>query len=186
MSVGGRTVGPMSVPLPQAPDRVDPPAVGADSHDWYEAWLDYHRDTLLLKCAGLTGEQLCRRAVPPSTLSLLGLLRHLTEVERSWFRRRIDRQDVGPLYYSDERPDDDHDATDPARAADDLAAYRAEILAAKQAAARHALDDMTFDPRPDRESFSLRWVYAHMLEEYARHNGHADLLREVVDGATGE
>ena len=179
------TVTSMPIPVPTAPDRVDPPSPGADDHAWYEAWLDYHRDTLLLKCAGLTGEQLCRRAVPPSTLSLLGLVRHLTEVERSWFRRGIDGQDVGPLYYSDERPDDDHDATDPARAADDVAAYRAEVLAVKEAAARHALDDLT-QPRPGRERQSLRWVYAHLLEEYARHNGHADLLREVIDGATGE
>src|SRR3954451_2524734 len=102
-----------------------------------ERWLDYHRATLLTKCAGLDGEQLARRAVPPSSLSLLGLVRHMAEVERSWFRRRLDGQGAPPIFYSDERPDDDFDATDPARADDALAVFEAEVGAAREVAGRH-------------------------------------------------
>jgi uncharacterized damage-inducible protein DinB len=166
-----------------APERTDPPFLDPE-RPALEAWLDFHRATLLIKCAGLDGEQLARRAVPPSTLSLLGLVRHMADVERSWFRRTIDAQDAPRIFYSDERPDDDFDATDPARADDDLAVFEAEVAAAREAAGRHGLDDTGVSRRGSR--VDLRWVYLHMIEEYARHNGHADLLRETIDGATGD
>jgi hypothetical protein len=166
-----------------APERTDPPFRDAE-RPALEAWIEYHRATLLVKCAGLTAEQLVTRSVPPSTLSLLGLVRHMTEVERSWFRRRLDREDVEPLYYDDANPDGDFDDLDPARADEDLAAYLAELDAVRAVAARHGLDDVGLT-RLGTE-VDLRWIYLHMIEEYARHNGHADLLRQCIDGATGE
>src|SRR3954454_22331338 len=123
-----------------APERTDPP-FGDPERPALEAWLEFHRATLIAKCAGLDGEQLARRAVPPSSLSLLGLVRHMAEVERSWFRRALDGQGVPPIFYTDERPDDDFDATDPARADDDLAVYEAEVGAAREVAGPHDLDD---------------------------------------------
>jgi hypothetical protein len=155
-----------------------------DERAGLEGWLDYHRDTLLLKCSGLTVDQLRERAVPPSTLSLLGLVRHLAEVERSWFRTRLAGEAVGLLYCSDDNPDGDFDDVDSADAEADLATYRSEVELARQAAAGKELSD-TFD-RPGRPTLDLRWVYLHMIEESARHNGHADLLRERIDGVTGD
>ena len=166
-----------------APTRTDPPFRDAERQA-LEAWLEFHRATLLTKCAGLTAEQLATRSVPPSTLSLLGLVRHMTEVERGWFRRTLAGEDVAPSYYDDENPDGDFDDVDPARADDDLAAYLAELEAVRAAASRHDLDDVGTHHRGDQ--VDLRWIYLHMIEEYARHNGHADLLRERIDGATGD
>ncbi len=166
-----------------APERIDPPFQDPERAA-LEAWLEYHRATLLTKCAGLTPEQLATRSVPPSTLSLLGLVRHMAEVERSWFRRRLDRQDLPYLYCSPENQDGDFDDVDPARADDDRAAYRAEVDAARDVAASHGLDDIGL--ARSGKPVDLRWIYLHMIEEYARHNGHADLLRERIDGVTGE
>ena len=148
-------------------------------------WLDFHRATLEMKCAGLTPAQLASRAAEPSTLSLLGLVRHMTDVERTWFRRRLDGEDAPPLYYSDDDPDGDFDNLDPATVEDAFATWRAECDRAREiAAALPSLDVMVTD-RVGRR-LSARWVLVHMVEEYARHNGHADLLRERIDGATGE
>jgi hypothetical protein len=164
-------------------ERVDEPFVG-DERAVLDGFLDFARGTLLVKCAGLTGPQLADRALPPSTLSLLGLVRHMADVERSWFRRRLDQQDLPHLFGTDDRPDDDFDATDPARADDDLATYQVEVDAAREVASRHGLDDTGVARSGKR--VDLRWIYLHMIEEYARHNGHADLLRECIDGATGD
>jgi uncharacterized damage-inducible protein DinB len=149
-----------------------------------EAWLDFHRQTLLIKCSGLTGEQLRRRAAPPSTLSLLGLVRHMTEVERGWFRNRIGGEGLDFQYSSESDPDGEFDHVDGADAEADLAAYVREIELARKAVAGRGLDE-TFYHSHRGEDMSVRWVYVHMIEEYARHNGHADLLRERIDGATG-
>ncbi len=149
-----------------------------------DAWLDFHRQTLLSKCSGLTAEQLRQRASPPSNLSLLGLVRHMTEVERAWFRRRVAGEDVGYLYSSEADPDGEFDHVGTADAEQDFAAYLREIDLARQAAAGRDLDETFFDSRHNAQ-MSVRWVYVHMIEEYARHNGHADLLRERIDGATG-
>ena len=165
-------------------DRADPPDI-ADERPALQGWLDYHRATLRWKCAGLSGEQLVVRPLASSTLSLLGLVRHMAEVERAWFRRRLGGEgDLGLLYCSDEFPDGDFDLTDPAAAEADFAAFAAECAAADDAARERSLDD-TFLSRSGR-TLDLRWVYLHMIEEYARHNGHADLLRELIDGVTGD
>ena len=165
--------------------RSEPPEV-AREREALQAWLDYHRATLLFKCEGLTGEQLARRAAAPSSLSLLGLVRHMAEVERSWFRSRFRGQaDLGYLYCSDEHPDGDFDLTDPDRAEQDLTAYRRECELADTAVADAGLDD-TYTFQRTGTPMDLRWIYLHMIEEYARHNGHADFLREQIDGVTGD
>jgi uncharacterized damage-inducible protein DinB len=176
--------------FPPAPGRVDPPYRDGERAA-VEAWLEFHRSTLLQKCAGLTPEQLGERSVPPSGLSLRGLVRHLTDVERHWFARTVAGQDAPPLYWDDE---DDVEFTAGGRPGDDpadavpreLAAFTAELDASRAVAAAHdSLDDLGAGLRYG-ERVSLRWVFLHMIEEYARHNGHADLLRERIDGVTGD
>jgi uncharacterized damage-inducible protein DinB len=165
-------------------NRADTPRRG-EERTQLEAWLDYHRDTLLLKCAGLTDDQLRTRSVEPSTLSLLGLVRHMAEVERYWFRRQFAGADLGPLYwYTGDDPDHDFNGVPTADVAADFAAYQEEVLAARSTAAGRSLDDQ-FVSRGG-VTIDLRWIYLHMIEEYARHNGHADLLRERIDGTTGD
>ncbi len=148
-----------------------------------DAWLDYHRQVLLWKCGGLTAEQLRLRAVEPSNLSLLGLVRHMAEVERDWFRTRFCGERAGYLYCSDDdlTAEFDVETADPES---DLAAYSREIELIRERLRSRSLDETYTDPRRDVE-MSLRWVYATMIQEYARHNGHADLLRERIDGSTG-
>jgi hypothetical protein len=163
-------------------DRTEPPLLG-DEQTLLEGFLDFHRQTLLWKSAGLTGHQARERSVPPSPLSLHGLVRHLADVERSWFRERFAGQQVGPMFHSPANPDGDFFDTAEADFAADVATYRSEVEAVKAALRDHSLED-TFVLRG--KTFSLRWVYLHMIEEYARHNGHADLIRERIDGATGE
>jgi uncharacterized damage-inducible protein DinB len=145
--------------------------------------LDWHRSTLLLKCAGLSGEQLAQAPIPESNLSLLGLIRHLAKVERIWFRRRFRGEPIGNLYSTPDRPDADFEDLDPARAEADYAQLLAEQEMARQATAGASLDATFVDP--DGDEVSLRLVFSHMIAEYARHNGHADLIRERVDGLTG-
>ena len=140
-----------------------------------DAWLEHHRQTLLWKCEGLTAEQLKLRPVEPSNLSLLGLVRHMAEVERDWFRTRFAGERVGYLYCSD----DDLDAEA------DYAAYLRELGIVRQTVAERSLEEVYFDPRR-KTHMNLRWVYHSMIQEYARHNGHADLLRERIDGRTGQ
>ena len=179
--------------FPPAPDRIDPPYRDGERAA-VEAWLEFHRATLLVKCAGLTAAQLGERSVPPSSMSLRGLLRHLTEVERSWFRRVLAGQQAAPLYYGPDDEDGDFDAVgrdtdhpDPDTAvARELAAFSAECEVSRALAAEHdSLDDVGAAPR-NGQQVSLRWIYLHMIEEYARHNGHADLLREAIDGTVGD
>ncbi|MGH3300066.1 MAG: DinB family protein [Streptosporangiaceae bacterium] len=169
-----------------APDvhRAEPPNV-ADERTALQGWLDYHRATLRWKCQGLTGEQLVMRPVPSSTLSLLGLVRHMAEVERAWFLERFAGQpDLAELFCTDEYPDGDFDLAGAVGADADFATYAAECVAADDVARGRSLDD-TF-VRKNGETLDLRWIYLHMIEEYARHNGHADLIRELIDGATGD
>jgi uncharacterized damage-inducible protein DinB len=161
-------------------DRPEGPLAGPE-RPMLKAVLDWHRATLLWKCAGLTGEQLAECAVPPSGLSLLGLIRHLTKVERTWFRIRF----AGESVESPFGPDSESEFADidPARAAADYARLTEEFKLADAAVANDSLDD-TFSFRG--EEMSLRLIYLHMIEEYARHVGHADLLRERIDGTIGE
>jgi uncharacterized damage-inducible protein DinB len=176
---------PTDSSTPAVSGRSDPP-YAADERTMLESWLEFHRATLLWKCEGLTDEQLRTRSVEPSTLSLLGLVRHMAEVERAWFRRCLAGEDASPYYYSDADPDGDFDRVDAADVAADLATYRAEAQACREIAARY--DDLgtVGAARRHGHDVSLRWIYVHMIEEYARHNGHADLLRERIDGVTGD
>jgi uncharacterized damage-inducible protein DinB len=163
-------------------ERPEKPLTGPE-RPMLQAFLDWQRATLLYKCAGLTGEQLAERAVPPSGLSLLGLVRHMTRVERIWFRRRFAGEPVEPLFGAGK--DEDFERVDPARAAADYARLTEEFKLANAAVANASLDD-TFIHERTSEVMSLRRVYLHMIEEYARHLGHADLLRERIDGSAGE
>jgi hypothetical protein len=165
-----------------SPDRTSPPHV-SDERDSLDAWVDYHRATLVMKCAGLEPQQLATRASPPSSLSLLGLVRHLTEVE-GWFHD-FDGKPAGDWYSSEDDPDACFNQVDPSRAEDDLANYQASVARARAAVRGRALDEISPEP-DDGRPVSLRWIYLHMIEEYARHNGHADLLRERIDGVTGD
>jgi uncharacterized damage-inducible protein DinB len=147
------------------------------------SWLDYHRATLALKCSGLSPEQLRKAAVSPSTLSLLGLLRHLADVERSWSRRTIAGEASPPIYYREQQPDGAF-AVDDADVAEAFDRWAQECARARQISAAAASLDVVGRQRRGYE-VSLRWVLMHMIEEYARHNGHADLLRQRLDGAVG-
>ena len=149
-------------------------------------FLRGQRLTLQLKCDGLDAEQLARRAVEPSTLSLLGLLRHMAEVERGWFRRRFADQQVPRRYQSDDEPDGDFDGAVADQAVVDEAwsAWREEVAFAEQFARENDLDFVGRDSASN--PVSLRELLVHMIEEYARHNGHADLLRERIDGRIGQ
>ncbi|RIV40700.1 DinB family protein [Micromonospora radicis] len=167
-------------------DRRHEPYLG-DERTMLAGWLNFHRDTLLHKCAGLTGDQLRTASVSPSTLSLLGLVRHMTVVERSWFRQRFAGVDLPELYDFDADPDAEFNTVDTADAEADFAAFRAEMLAADAVVADRGLDEVCAVKFRDgtTNEISLRWIYLHMIEEYARHNGHADLIRERLDGVTG-
>ena len=165
------------------PRRADPDRTfAADEREMLDTWLDFHRLTLLLKCEGLDDAQRKRRPVPTSLLSLHGLVRHMAEVERNWFRRVLLCEAELPHIYDPDRNDLDLAPLDEADWAADLAIWQGEIDASRRAAAPRSLDDMGIR-RGAR--VSLRWIYNHMIEEYARHNGHADLIRELVDGAVG-
>ena len=171
---------------PDTDPRVDPPTQ-ADERATIVAFLRWQRDTLQLKCAGLDAANLARRSVDPSTLSLLGLVRHMAEVERGWFRRTMAGQDAPPHFYSDTDPDGDFDraASDPEVVAEAWNVWRAEVAFADRFVAEAPDLDVAGND-PWRGAVSLRWVLVHMVEEYARHNGHADLLRQRIDGAVGQ
>jgi uncharacterized damage-inducible protein DinB len=159
-----------------------PPRRNDPEREMLRDWLDWHRATLLGKCAGLDAERLAERAVPPSNLSLLGLVRHMSDTERGWVRQVFRGEQVPDLYYRSDAPDADFEEADPAGAEADFERYLAECRAVDAALAGGQLDD-TFTHR-DR-SISVRWMWQHLVEEYARHNGHADLLRQAIDGSTG-
>ncbi|MGQ4388612.1 DinB family protein [Streptomyces sp. SAS_270] len=167
-------------------DRTEP-STDADERTMLEGWLDYHRGILATKCAGLDDAQLRTASVPPSELSLLGLVRHMAEVERGWFRKVLVDDDPGPIYFSDEDPDGEFHLTEADTWDEAHATWQGEIEIARHNAARFALDDFSKGTSKSTGTpFNLRWIYTHMIEEYARHNGHADLIRERIDGATGD
>ena len=157
---------------------------GLSEREMLEAWLEFHRTTLLLKTEGLDDEGRKRRPVATSSLSLHGLVRHMAEVERSWFRRVLQRDSHAPyIWYDPSVEDSDIVPLDGADWLQDVALWQTECENSRKAAAFRSLDDtgITRSGKP----CSLRWIYAHMIEEYARHNGHADLIRELVDGSVG-
>ena len=164
-------------------DRVDPP-LEADERVTLTAFLDYLRATLALKCDGLPDDQLRERAVPPSAMSLLGLVRHMAEVERNWFRPVLGGEQISGIFSADLDPEAAWRDADTAGVAEAFRVWHAECDHARALVAAAP----SFDVRGFRGGawFSLRWVMTHMIEEYARHLGHADLLRERLDGSTGE
>ncbi|MEW1635511.1 DinB family protein [Streptomyces sp. NPDC093801] len=165
-------------------ERIGPPLTG-DERETLRAFLDFHRATLAWKCDGLTDEELRRRASPPSTLSLLGLVRHMAEVERQWFRRTIGGDTEVPHLWSDSRDfQAAYDASGATRA-EAFAAWEAEVAHSRTVeAAAESLEVTAYVPRWEEDA-SLRLVMLHMIHEYARHNGHADFLREAIDGTVG-
>lgn len=165
-------------------DRTEPPLV-AGERETLTAFLDWHRRTFELKCSGVPADRLSERAVPPSGLSLHGLMRHLAGVERWWFATQFAGQDLPMLYYTDDDPDMDFERLDgdPAEA---LAVWRAECERSREIVARAASLEETGTRRRDGRPISLRRILLHLIAEYARHNGHADLLRERIDGAIGQ
>jgi uncharacterized damage-inducible protein DinB len=171
---------------PDADPRVEPPP-SADERTMLLAYLRRQRGTLELKCGGLDADALARRAVEPSSLSLLGLVRHLSEAERAWFRRAMAGQDAPPRFFSATDLDGafDHAKADPALVAEAWAAWREEAAFADSVIVE-ARDLDVLGHHRVRGPVSLRWVVLHMIEEYARHLGHVDLLRERIDGAVGE
>ena len=164
-------------------ERIGPPVI-AGEREMLRAFLDFHRATLAMKCDGLADEDLRRQSMPPSTLSLLGLVRHMAEVERAWFRKVIGREDI-PLVWSDQG--------DYQVAYDASAATRSEAFGAWEAEVGHSRRieeqaeslDVTGYQASWGEDVSLRLVMLHLMHEYARHNGQADLLREGIDGIVG-
>jgi uncharacterized damage-inducible protein DinB len=163
-------------------ERTEVPRTGGE-RELLRAYLDFHRETLAQKCAGLSDDDL-RRRTTPSSLSLLSLVRHMAEVERAWFRRVLDGQDI-PLVWSPEG--DFQVAYDAADAAPEVAfaAWQAEIAIARDIEAAAPSLDVTGVDRRSGDEYSLRRILNHLIQEYARHNGHADLIREGIDGVTG-
>ena len=173
---------------PEQDPRTEAPTAGSELAT-LTGFLGWHRGTLELKCSGLDAAALARRSVEPSSLSLLGIVRHMADVERSWFRRGMAGQDAPPRFYSAEDRDGDFDNVrpDPVIVAEAWQAWREEIAFAEEfVAAAPGLDLVGKVPDAWRGQMSLRWVLTHMIEEYARHNGHADLLRERIDGRIGQ
>ena len=156
-------------------------ALADDERSVLLGYLTYHRTVLARKLDGISDEQARTAAIAPSRLTLLGLVRHMTDVERWWFRRVVVAEGVPPIFSDDEEWDVPGDAT----VADALAAFWDEIAAIDRRLATADMDDVsTGDPEGGRHT--LRRTIVHMIEEYARHCGHADLLREVIDGTTGD
>ena len=163
--------------------RRSEPAFNLAERAMLEAWLEFHRMTLVLKCEHLDDAARKSRPVPTSKLSLHGLLRHMAEVERNWFGRVLVNDPTAPsIWYDPAIEDSELMPLDDADWESDLATWRAECDASRSAAAGRQLDDTGLRRG---EPCSLRWIYVHMIEEYARHNGHADLIRELVDGSVG-
>ena len=186
----GRTVGPESgrsegdfAPTWADDDRPRIPRV-APEREALEAYLEYYRATVTMKCRGLTREQARTQSMPPSTMSLHGLIRHLAGVERWWFQQNFVRRDVPFLYFTADNPNLDFEPPPDADFAADLEAWRGECAISRQIVAAHDLDD-TARPLDWHEDIDLRWLVLRMITEYAQHCGHIDLLREGIDGMTG-
>ncbi len=159
------------------------PAFGEGERDALSSWLDFHRATLLTKLEGLDDDQLRRRMVP-SGLSLLGLVKHLTSVEHGWFARGFASSGEEPLFYSEEDPDADFRIEEDETTSDIVSGYIAACDRSRRIIEGASLED-AFE-HPNRGRIDLRWIMLHMIEETARHNGHADIMRELIDGTTGD
>ena len=162
---------------PKAPDH-------GDEHAQLTGWLDFYRATLLNKCAGLDLDALTRRPVAASTLTLLGLLRHMTRVEQVWFESTFANFAAASYYEVDTDPDADFNDLASHSLEQVVANFHAACARSRQLSNGRDLGAMAAALRRGRE-VDLRWIHLHMIEEYARHCGHADLLRELIDGSTG-
>ncbi|MFH9726277.1 DinB family protein [Streptomyces sp. NPDC017254] len=165
--------------------RVEPSTTSGE-REALEQWLDFHRATLARKCEGLDDAQLRTASAPPSDLTLLGLVRHMAEVENGWFRLVLAGEEAGRVYVTEENRERDLHFTDEDTYEEAYATWQAQIAHARTLAAGRGLDDLASGSHRSGEPFNLRWIYLHMIEEYARHNGHADLIRERIDGETGD
>jgi uncharacterized damage-inducible protein DinB len=155
----------------------------------YREYLGNYRLTIEMKCEGLDADQLARRSVPPSSLSLLGLVRHLAQVENHWFQRVLQGQTGSPrLYKREDDPDWDFSGAqpDPAVVEDAFATWKAEIAKANEWLDTVGEADLGSEVPFDDGTVAVRDILVHVIEEYARHVGHADLLRECIDGRTGQ
>jgi uncharacterized damage-inducible protein DinB len=166
-------------------ERTEPPHE-ADERATLTGFLQHQRETLAWKCSGLTAEQLRHRAVSPSDLSLIGLIRHLTDVEHGWFRGVLSGEDIRPIYWGEDRSQDTDFAVDGTDTDEAFRLWHEACARSREIVAAAESLDVTGLHRRSGSVYSLRWILTHMIEEYARHNGHADLLRERIDGTTGE
>jgi hypothetical protein len=166
-----------------APDRPNVPASGEEKAQ-LDAWLDFFRATLLHKCDGLNAAQLKERPIATSRLSLLGIVRHMTFVEQVWFETTLAGHEVIEYYKNEGDRDADFNDLDSDALEVVMDLYLHEIKVSRELSARHDLDEVAKKPRRGRE-VDLRWIYVHMISEYARHCGHADVIREMIDGTTG-
>ena len=162
--------------------RPEPPST-AGERETLLGYLDYQRATLLWKCAGIGPEDLVRRTVPTSNLSLIGIVRHMTLVEFSWFEEVFSGLTGPPPISMEVDRDADFNDLDPARRDEDVARFDAQRATSRTIIAGAELDQVAAS---GRTPVNLRWILVHMIEEYARHNGHADFLRERIDGVTGD
>ncbi len=166
-------------------ERFELPAT-ADERTLLTTFLDFHRRVLVRKCAGLSDEQLRLRAVPTSNVTLIGLVRHLAGVERWYFQGVIAGQFPGVLYTETDDDDEDFNDLETATGEKAFAIWRVEVEQSRRITAERQLDVIGASTNDTGRQRSLRWVLNHTIDEYARHNGHADLIREAIDGATGE
>jgi hypothetical protein len=174
----------VTTPLPDDDDDRAGPAFMESDRQSLVSWLEFYRSTLPWKIRGLTPDQLCLRAVPPSGLTLLGIVRHLAKVERYWFGNVVGGVEQ-PRLYCEAHPEGDFADVRPENALSDLDRYHAEVAAARATASAISDLDAALPGKRNGEDINLRWIMVHMIEEYARHLGHADLLRECIDGRTG-
>jgi uncharacterized damage-inducible protein DinB len=172
--------------MDEIPKFVRPkPLLSGPEREQLGSWLAFYRATLLKKCSGLAFEDLARRPVATSTMSLLGMVRHMTFVEQVWFDVRFAGNEVVEYY---RRPDDrevEWTELDSATLDEVVANFQRACETSDELARGHELEELVKERGADGEPVDLRWIYLHMIEEYARHCGHADILRELVDGTTG-
>lgn len=169
----------MTIPLPKRPE----PALSGPEGAQLASWIDFYRATLLMKCAELSVEQLSLASVPPSTMTLLGILRHMTMVEQYWYQVIFAGLDV-ELFYKNGDPDGDFKYLGDTALDEVEERFRVTCGLSRDLIGGHDLDEVAPVLRHGNE-VDLRWIQLHMIEEYARHCGHADLLRECIDATTG-
>ena len=155
-----------------------------DERTQLEAWLDFYRGTVLRKCDGLRPDQMKERPVTTSSLSLLGIVRHMTFVEQAWCESCFAGKDVVEYYRRENERDADFLDLESVAVEVAIELFLHSVATSRAVVAGHDLEEMAQKPRGGR-AVDLRWIYLHLIEEYARHCGHADILRELVDGTVG-